>query len=80
MSPPLPPEGTRLRLFLTSRRHLDGTLGVAIGNGSVTFLREGREIYERIDWGEVYSYHRLDAIPRMMPTDRQMELPLEGKP
>ena len=71
-----PPEGTHVRIYLTSRRVLDGILGPEIGEGQVAFTRDRTGETVSIPWGEIYTFHRLD--PRGAFVGKQASLPLEG--
>lgn len=75
MSPPRPETGAHVRLFLVTKRHLDGWLGPDLGEGVVSFRRASNGEAIRVRWEEVFSYHRLDARGHLLPKDP--ELPLE---
>lgn len=78
MSPPKPEAGTRVRLFFVTKTHLDGRMGIDLGGGSVTFAPEREAgIYRRIDWGQVYSFHRLGPRGEHLPVEPTLPLEME---
>ncbi len=79
----IPPEGARVRLFLTGDkpRVIDCTVGVEVTPGKVTILQTGRGDgeWEPIPWAQVYSLHRLDAAGALL-ADAEPALPLKEPP
>lgn len=78
MTPPKPEEGAHIRLFLVTKTHLDGIMGIDVGDGFVTFAPEqDGGVYRRIDWELVYSYHRLSPRGHLLPTEPTLPLEME---
>ncbi|HEV8176910.1 MAG TPA: hypothetical protein VGP44_04410 [Gemmatimonadales bacterium] len=79
MTPPKPEPGAHVRLFLVSRRALDGVLGADLGGGFVSFRGDRTGEVERVRWEAVYSYHRLDPRGHRLPVQPELPLELEGR-
>ena len=77
MSPPKPEIGAHVRLFLRSKRKIDGVLVGDLGRW-VWILRDHARFEELVVWEQVFSYHRLDERGHLLPQEPTLPLEVEG--